>query len=243
MKQKILFISDVHFCDYRNSAAYEERRKRRLADLICAGDIALVVNIGDTVSRDGVLREELKPYRRELFADYVEWRASLGVPFVECGLGREKAFFEEIYGQPMDYVYTGLPGVLVVVSDPAGGADGRFTEAQVRWLEETLDAADGRTVVVGTHVPYPASCSRPIGPGIYLDVPEGLQRRLENFPSRVFWAGGHFHWELEAPVVHGSLTAFMGGRFRFESDPPDELPYLRTLDLNTLALETLVDVA
>ena len=44
-------------------------------------------------------------------------------------------------------------------------------------------------------------------------------------------------------MVHGSLTAFMGGRFRFESDPPDELPYLRTLDLNTLALETLVDVA
>ena len=237
---RILFLSDLHFCDYRNSVAYEARRNRRLAEFIRGGHFDLVVNLGDTVSRSGVLRADLEPHRRELFDGYLAWRAPLGVPFLECALAREKDFFQDLYGQPMDYAYQGIPGFTAIAFDPAGG-DLRGTAEQWHWLEERLAASEGTPVLINTHVPYPGNCSRPIKPGTYIDVPEAVQRRVENFPSRVFWASGHFHWELEEPVVKGSLTAFMGACFRFETESADYDSYLRILNTETLELETVVN--
>ena len=125
---------------------------------------------------------------------------------------------------------------------PAAGGDNCFTAEQLRWLEAALtQAAQERAVVICTHLPYPGSCSRPYAPDTYLELPDDFRRRLENFPTRLFWAGGHFHWKLEEPVTKGSLTAFMGGRFRFESAPVDFASYLRILDTETLTLETVVN--
>ena len=237
----ILFISDLHFCDYRNSVEYEAAQARRLAEFIRRRGFSLVVNLGDAVSRTGALRAGLAPYRRELFGPYLAWREEVGVPFLECGIDRERPFFQDIHGQLMDYVYTGFPGVTIVTFAPAGGDDSRPTGEQLRWLEAALASAAGTTVVVCTHLPYPNSCSRPYASDIYLDLPEEFRRRLEGLPSRVLWAGGHLHWRLEEPMTRGSLTAFMGGRFRFESEPVDYDSYLRILNTETLELETVVN--
>ena len=235
----ILFISDIHLCDNRNYRAFEERRLERLAAWIRQSQFDLVINLGDTVSRDGCLRDELTPYRRELFEEYLSWRKALGIPFLECGLRREHPFFEEIYEQPLNCVNRSLPGVTAFALTPNSG-DHIFTDQQWQWLENELTKSESTTVVIGTHVPYPNSCSRPAAVCCYLKVPVTIHHRLETFPSPVFWAGGHFHWEIEPPVSFGSLTAFMGGRFSFESEPQKKT-YLRLLDTKTLALTTVTE--
>ena len=53
---KILFITDLHLCDNRNSPEFEARRLEKLADLIRSGGFGLVFNLGDTVSRRNLLR-------------------------------------------------------------------------------------------------------------------------------------------------------------------------------------------
>ena len=214
----ILFFSDLHLCDNRNSKPFEENRLTRLANFIRENDFDLIVNLGDTVSRDGCLREELKPYREELFEEYLRWRKSIRIPILECGLYRERTFFQKIFGRPMDWVCKSLEGVTLITFAPESANDHVATAGQWRWFENALTEAEGQTVVICTHVPYPGCCSRAVEPGIFLDVPETIQRRLEAFPSPVYWAGGHFHWPLEPPVVTGSLTSFMGGKFSFESE-------------------------
>ena len=235
----ILFFSDLHLCDSRNSAAFEEEQLKRLAEFIRKRSFELVVNLGDTVSRDGCLRECLKPYRAELFDKYLNWRKALGVPFLECGIYRERPFFQAIFGQPMDFAYKWLDGVMVITFCPESPNDHVATDEQWQWFENALTEAEGMPVVICTHVPYPGSCSRAVEPGIFMDVPEAIQCRLESFPSPVYWASGHFHWKLEPPVVTGSLTSFMGGKFFFESSAKKET-YFRTFDPVTLKLETIV---
>ncbi len=236
----ILFISDLHLCDGRNSLTYEVRRLERLATWIRQRQFELVINLGDTVSREGCLRDGLSPYRRELFEEYLTWRQSLDIPFLECGLRREFPFFEKIYGQPLNCVYRNLPGVTAFALTPYSG-DHIFTDQQWQWLENELTKSESTTVVIGTHVPYLNSCSRPAAVCCYLKVPDTIHHRLENFPSPVFWAGGHFHWDIEPPVSFGSLTAFMGGRFSFESEPYKHT-YLRVLDTQALSLTTITDL-
>lgn len=235
----ILYISDLHLCDGRNSSAYEAHRLERLATWIRQRQFDLVINLGDTVSREGCLREGLSPYRRELFEGYLAWRKALGMPFLECGLHREFPFFEEIYGQPIDCVYRGLPGITAFALSPILG-DHIFSEQQWQWFENELNQSEATTVVIGAHIPYPNSCSRPAAECCYLKVPENIHRRLETFPSPIFWAGGHFHWPIEPPVIFGSLTTFMGGRFGFESEPQKKT-YLRILNTQTNSLETISD--
>ena len=235
----ILFISDLHLCDGRNSRAFEEHRLERLAAWIRQRQFDLVLNLGDTVSREGCLREGLSPYRKELFNEYLAWRKALGVPFLECGLHREFPFFEEIYGQPINSVYRGLPGVTAFALTPSL-SDHIFTDQQWQWFEKELLKSEGTTVVIGAHVPYPNSCSRPAAECCYLKIPDAIRHRLETFPSPVFWAGGHFHWAIEPPAAFGSLTTFMGGRFSFESEP-QKTTYLRILDTQANLLTTITD--
>ena len=236
----ILFFSDLHLGDIRSSTAFEKARLEHLGKFIRDGHYELVVNLGDTVSRDGFLRECLKPYRAELFGEYLRWRSALGIPFLECGIYRERPFFQAIFGQPMDFACKWLDGVTVITFCPESPNDHVATDEQWQWFEDALAEAEGAPVVICTHVPYPGSCSRAVEPGIFMDVPEGIQRRLESFASPVYWAGGHFHWKLEAPVVTGSLTSFMGGKFFFETSPNKET-YFRTFDPMTLKIETIVD--
>ncbi len=233
----ILFISDLHLCDSRNSRSFELSRLERLAAWIRQNRFDLVINLGDTVSRDGCLREELIPYRRELFEEYLAWRQTLGVPVLECGLHREHPFFEEIYGQSINCVYRNLPGVTAFALTPVGAGDHILTDQQWRWFENELAKSEATTVVIGAHIPYPNSCSRPTSECCYMKVPNTIRHRLETFPSPVFWAGGHFHWAIEPPVVFGSLTTFMGARFGFESEPQKKT-YLRILDTQTATLST-----
>lgn len=237
----ILFISDLHLCDSRNSRIFELNRLERLADWIRLNKFDLVINLGDTVSREGCLREELTPYRRKLFEEYLVWRKTLGAPVLECGLHREHPFFEEIYEQPMNCVYRSLPGVTAFAMTPAGAGDHILTDQQWQWFKNELAKSEATIVVIGAHIPYPNSCSRPASECCYLKVPSSIHHRLETFPSPVFCAGGHFHWAIEPPVTFGSLTAFMGARFSFESEPLKKT-YLRVLDTQTLSLTTFTDI-
>ena len=236
----ILFISDLHLCDSRNSSAAEARRLERLAAWIREKRFKLVINLGDTISRDGCLREELRPYRRELFEEYyLPWRNAIGVPFLECGLHREYPFFQELYGQSTSCVYREVPGVTAFAISPDGVGDNTFSEKQLQWFQEELDKSEETAIVVGTHIPYANSCSRPTAECCYVYLPEALHTRLTEFPHPVFWAGGHFHWKLEPPVRSGSLYAFMGGRFSFEKDQRNT--YFRIVDTQTMTLETVDD--
>ena len=235
---RLLFISDLHLGDTRNAPGRDERLLARLAELIRRREYRAVLNLGDTVSRAEFLPNGADT--QTLFRAYRRWRDALGVPFRECAIFRERPFFQEIFGQDEDSAWDGLPGATVLTFSPRHEDDHEATDAQWQWLSAQIAAAAGRTVIIGSHVPYPACCSRPDTPGIYLPVPPAIRRQLETRGAPAFWAGGHFHWNVEPPLTRGSLTAFMGARFLIDAEPA-KTTYLRELDLDTLQLDTITE--
>lgn len=226
---RILVISDLHLCDTRNSADFEARRLEKLAEFIrsCAPDA--VLNLGDTVSRSAFLRPEFSS-EAEGFRVYLEWRSRFDIPFAECGITRELGFFSSLFGVEPDNVLDLPPEAAIITLLPREGAGHRLFPEQLAFLDSALERCrrEGKSVVIGTHVPYPGSCSRHPGPGIFLEVPPELHEKLTSFPRSVWWCGGHFHWEYEPPSVFGSLTVCIGARFRFEAK--NDTTYLRLLD-------------
>ena len=226
---KILVISDLHLCDTRNGADFEARRLEKLAEFIraCAPDA--VLNLGDTVSRSAFLRPEF-PSEAEGFRVYLEWRSQFEIPFAECGITRELDFFSSLFGAEPDNVMDLSPDAAIITLLPREGAGHRLFPEQLEFLTSALERYrnEGKSVVIGTHVPYPGSCSRQPGPGIFLEIPAELHEKLTSCPRPVWWCGGHFHWEYEKPSVFGSLTVCIGARFRFETR--NDTDYLRLLD-------------
>lgn len=236
----VLIISDLHLGDKRNSLAHEEKLLDDLAKFIRAKQFQAVLNLGDTVSRKEFLRNGAGTLVE--FAKYRKWRDALKIPFRECSIYRERQFFESVFGQKADSVWNGIPGLSIYTLSPDDKSDRRFSSTQWSWFRQTLALTGGNVVLIGSHVPYPGSCSRPIAPGIYLEIPEDIQRLLENHSSPVFWAGGHFHWKDDPPLVRGSLTALMGARFAFEGDCKRPT-YLRELRLEDLSIRTITELA
>ena len=91
---KILFISDLHLCDTRNSVSFEKRRMSKLAEFISSCGCDLVVNLGDAVSRKEFLRPEFS-CEADGFDYYLAWRKQFTIPFIECAIDREFDFFEK----------------------------------------------------------------------------------------------------------------------------------------------------
>lgn len=235
---RILFINDLHLSDTRHAPGRDKSILARLAELIRSRNLKAVLNLGDTVSRKEFLPEGTDP--RKVLGMYRKWRDSLKIPFRECSIFRERAFFREIFGQPEDSIWEELPNTTVLTFSPDCNDDHQATDAQWEWIAEQVRRTDGRTLVICSHVPYPGCCSRPERPGLYLPVPEWLRQLLTHRESPVFWASGHFHWKEEPPLRDGSLTAFIGARF-IMGDAPDQQYYLRELDLDTLELHTIRD--
>ena len=233
---KILFISDLHLCDIRNSPEFEARRMEKLADLIRTGGFGMVFNLGDTVSRKELLRPEFADGESG-FSFYLKWRARFDIPFVECAVTRELGFFEKVLKQKPDSIRE-AGGVTVVTVAPPLAFDHRFTPEQLEFLLDAVRNFRTPYLLIGSHVPYPGSCSRPIAPGIFLEIPEVLSRALEQAKRPVFWAGGHFHWQEEPPCRFGMLTAFHGGRFNAEGG--NKPGYLRTFDTETGEVATIL---
>ena len=236
---KILILSDLHLGDRRNSAAFEKRRLEKLAELIHTSGAGLVLNLGDTVSRKEFLRPEIGCSRNG-YRDYLAWRNSLAVPFAECAVNRELPFFRETLGQEPDAVHTPSPEMTIITMDPEKNCDHTFTDRQLDFLIAALRNSRAPRILIATHVPYPGSCSRPAGDGIFLEIPEPLRKAVEESERNIYWCGGHFHWEKEEPVRLGSLTAFHGGRFPFETTP-EKSGWLRSMDTQTGEIRSVSD--
>ena len=227
---KILIFSDLHLCDTRNSREYEENRLRMLAGYIRSCGAGAVVNLGDTVSRKEFLREEFA-CEADGFDRYLEWRKQFDVPFFECSVGREFDFFADKLKQDMDSCRQLDEYMSVITVAPKFENDHTFSDAQIDFLINAVNNCNTPAVLIASHVPYPGSCSRPIAPGIFLNIPENLRRAVEMSDKKVLWCGGHFHWPEEEPRQFGSLTAFYGGRFNFEH--LDKVSYMRMVDSET----------
>lgn len=235
---RILIISDLHLCDIRNGIVFEKKRLEKLADLILSTGVTMVLNLGDVISRKEYLRPEIQSLE-DGFWYYRAWRDRLGIPFVECAVEREFSFFTEILGQEPDFICDALPNMRVVAMAPKEASDHRFTEEQIDFLENALRESDFDRILIGTHVPYPGSCSRVAKAGIYLEIPERLRVLMEESERQIYWCGGHFHWHLDPPRQLGSLTAFYGGRFCFENQP-EKAGWLRSIDAETGKIETVL---
>ena len=234
---KILIISDVHFCDKRNSAEYEKRRMELLADFIRDSGAGAVLNLGDTVSRKEYLRPEV-PSTVVGFDTYLKWRAQFEIPFIECAIARELDFFAEKLGQPADSFRRLDEYMSVITVTPLQGGDHNFVPSQLDFLENAINSCRTPRILIGSHVPYPGSCSRGIVPGIYLDIPERLRKLVVENDKKIYWCGGHFHWQEQPPRQFGSLTAFYGARFNFETM---KCPgYLRMIDSKTGEISTVL---
>ena len=233
---KLLIFSDLHLCDKRNSVEYERRRMAMLAEWILSSADA-VLNLGDTVSR----REWLRPeYASEAdgYDQYLRWRGQFTIPFVECAVDREFSFFAEKLGQEPDSFRVLDRHLSLITAAPKEAADHRFVPEQLDFLEKSVRGCPTPRVLIATHVPYPGSCSRPVAPGIFLEIPERLRRIVEESAKEVYWCGGHFHWPEEPPRRFGSLTAFYGARFSFENE--GKPGYLRMFDTESGKITTVL---
>ena len=232
---KVLIFSDLHLCDTRNSREYEANRRRKLAEYIKSCGAGAVINLGDTVSRKEFLREEFS-CEADGYDDYLEWRAQFDLPFVECSVDREFDFFADKLRQDMDSVRQLDDFMSVVTAAPKFENDHTFSEAQIDFLVNAVKNCPTPAVLIATHVPYPGSCSRAIAPGIFLNIPETLRCAVERSDKKVLWCGGHFHWQEEEPRQFGSLTAFYGGRFNFET--MNHSSYMRMVDTESCEVLT-----
>ena len=234
---KLLIFSDIHLCDKRNGIEYERRRMAMLAEWILSSGTDAVLNLGDTVSRREWLRPEYAS-EAEGYDQYLRWRGQFTIPFVECAVDREFGFFAEELGQEPDSFRVLDQYLSIVTVAPKEAYDHRFTPEQLDFLEESVRGCPTPKVLIASHVPYPGSCSRPIAPGIFLEIPERLRRMVEESSKDVYWCGGHFHWQEEPPQKFGSLTAFYGARFGFEHQ--GKLGYLRMLDTVSGEISTVL---
>lgn len=209
---KILVVSDLHLCDNRHPEGTEEKRLAGLAGFIRSVNPGAVLNLGDTVSRPPFLKEQFGSMEKG-FEHYLQWRRQFDIPFAECSITRELPFFAELIKQAPDHVFDLSPQAAIVTMTPLQGVGHDLIPSQVDFLKQTLESRRGKTIVIGTHVPFPGSCSREEKPGVFLTIPPDLREYLSTFPGRIIWCGGHFHWDQEAPCVTGSLTALYASRF------------------------------
>lgn len=214
---KILIISDLHLCDRRHYDMPDEERLEKLAAFIRTSGAEAVLNLGDTVSRKPFLLEKF-PSEKEGFGFYLNWRRQFSIPFAECAIERELPFFAEVTGQKADTLFSLSDEAALITACPLESWRS-FTTSQLDFLHTALDASQGKTVIIGTHLPYPGSCSR--NEDVFLQIPESLQKKLAAFPGKVFWCGGHFHWDQEPPKVTGSLIALYPSRFRLKERGDD----------------------
>lgn len=238
MSMKILIFSDLHLCDIRNSREYEAIRKEKLAEVIKSCGAGVVLNLGDTVSRKEFLREEFS-CEEDAFDSYLEWRKQFNVPFIECSVSRESGFFANKLKQDIDSFRQIDEFMSVITVAPKLEFDHTFSGEQIDFLMGAVDNCRTPGLLIASHVPYPGSCSRTIAPGIFLNIPENLRRTVENSDKKILWCGGHFHWQEEAPQQFGSLTAFYGGRFNFETCSTSG--YMRIVDTETCEVSTYLN--
>ena len=223
---KILVISDLHLSDRRHYDITDEERLRKLADFIRESGTEAVLNLGDTVSRKPLLLDEFATVE-EGFAYYLKWRKTLGIPFAECAIHRELGFFSRLMGQEADHFFNLDQHSAVITL--LQRCEYTFTPEQEQFIADSLDRSLGKTVVIGSHVPYQGSCSR--DKDVFLRVTAHLREKMENFPGKVIWCGGHFHWDHEPPTVTGSLTALYPSRFRIKER--NDYTYTTTIDTVT----------
>ena len=209
---KILVISDLHLCDLRHAENQDLVRLEKLAQFIKNSGAGAVLNLGDTVSRRDFLTETF-PSMEKGFQFYLKWRSQFKIPFAECAITRELSFFSSLLQQKPDSLFDISPDCAIITMTPLQGVGHEFLPHQLEFLYNALGVCKGKTVVIGTHVPFPGSCSREEKPGIFLEIPPELKEQLCTFPGRIIWCGGHFHWNQEAPKTTGSLTALYGSRF------------------------------
>ena len=231
---KILVISDLHLCDNRNEGVSDLDRLEKLAKFINDSNIGAVLNLGDTISRKPLLLERYDSLRDAFTEVYLKWRSQFTIPFAECAIPREFDFFSEIMGTDPDSFLDLPPDGAIITLHPEGGR--HFLDHQLKFIYDILDRCKNRTIVIGTHVPIPGSCSRTPIPGLFMELAPELQERLINFPGKVIWCGGHFHWEPEPPGVTGSLTALYASRFRIENR--NDTTYTSTIDTETGMITT-----
>lgn len=234
---KILIFSDLHLCDKRNSLEYEENRKKKLAEFIKSTNPEIVVNLGDTVSRKEFLRDNYS-CEADAFDTYLEWRKQFEIPFIECSIEREFDFFAQKMKQPMDHFYKCDNYMSIITVAPKFENDHNFSSEQILFIKESINNCTTPNILIASHVPYPGSCSRPIAQGIFLTIPEELRKHVEESTKKIFWCGGHFHWQEEAPKQLGSLTAFYGGRFNFENH--NTPGYMRIIDTQSGEISTIL---
>ena len=227
---RILVISDLHLCDSRNAGTTDEFRLEQLGKFIRESRIDAVLNLGDTVSRDP-LRYDRFPTLESGFEFYLNWRKQFNIPFVETAIHRELKLFHSLFGYEPDSFHNLFDDGAIIAMLPRGSEVNTFTPLQLEFLRNSLKKCSGKTVVIGTHSPFTGSCSRVGKPGTFVDVPPEVKEELCNFPGRIIWCGGHFHWENEPPAVTGSLTALYASRFRIISR--DDTSYTSTIDTAT----------
>lgn len=226
---KILLLSDLHLFNVRTTPQQDRDRLEKLASFITGSGAEAVLNLGDTVSKASMLRPDC-PSIQDGFRHYLRWRSQFSIPFIECAITRELAFFTSLTGQAPNAVFD-YEGVSVIAM--ADNTD--FPPEQMAFLAGALDRCrtEGRKVVIGTHIPYPGCCSG-VDEIKFLHIPQELHRALTEFPKPVWWCGGHFHSDPEPPAVTGSLTALYGGRFRLNT----RTTYLRTIDTESGHIDT-----
>ena len=233
---RLLTFADLHLGARKSSTAADIAALTDLQALIAAAKPDIVINCGDTVSKDSSLRDLSK--KMDYWEQYKEFTASLACPVIETCLARERTLFSKIFNTEAEYVVV-KDDVALISFNPLKHGDHTMTPEQLEWFSATVEQLAGKVMIFISHVPVAqTTVTRQVVPGMYLTQSEWLKQLAQTHAKYAVFIGGHFHSPPELPRAAANILMLMAGCFSPNKvnsmnaiSPGKNRPYFRTIEL------------
>ncbi len=232
---RLLTFADLHFGARKSSATADAVALTDLQAMVEAVKPDIVINCGDTVSKDKSLRDLSK--KMVHWEQYKEFTASLPCPVIETCLARERSFFTKIFNTDAEYIMV-KDDFAFISFDPLEHGDHNMTPEQLEWFSSTVKQLAGKIMILISHVPIAqTTVTRQVVPGMYLTQSDWIKQLVQTHAKYAVFIAGHFHSPPELPREEDNLLMLMAGCFSpnrassMSSASLGNRPYFRTIEL------------
>jgi len=237
---KLLTFSDLHLGDYRNTPEYEKCQLECIRELAAKIKPDLLINVGDTVSKDAYLRDSNE--RMNYWEQYVNFKRSFCCPVIETCLARERTFFADLFNTECEFSL--IENDIGFISfDPLEYDDHSMVPEQIQWLTTEIKKLAGKTIVFTSHVPIAqTTLTREVREGMYLTQSDLIKELAAEYADFAIFLAGHFHVPPELPRSNERELMLMAGCFAF-CLAENHSTYLRIIDISdrNITIHTIND--
>jgi hypothetical protein len=225
---KILSFADLHLGDSRCTPEYDLYKLNCLQKLTDDAKPDILINIGDTVSKESSLRD-LK-MQMDYWQQYLNFKKKLLTPIVETCISRERSLFQSLFESECDFSFI-KDDIGFISFDPLEEDDHTMTLQQMEWIETTIKSMKSKMLLLISHVPIAQTTrTREVMPDIFLTQSDTLKNLTATYATSALFLGGHFHTSPEPPIAESKNTLAMGGCFGFSIEEKEK-SYFRMIDI------------